>query len=126
MTPTISPEAAPIILKSDVRGRVRLPKERQAALLEEFEKGGMSAQAFAAWAGVKYPTFASVQKRRKARSLDALPAPANPMRWAEAVVAQAPTPGGMLVIYLPGGVRVEASSGRQAAEFVAALGAGRC
>jgi hypothetical protein len=90
MTPTIGPEASPIILKSDVRGRVRLPKERQAALLDEFEKSGMSGQAFAAWAGVKYPTFANWrQKRRKAalamdshghKAALAKGTPAQPMR----------------------------------------------
>lgn len=126
MTPT-TPDSAAQILKTDARGRVRLPKEKQEALLDEFEKSGMSGQAFAAWAGVKYPSFAHWrQKRRKARAGEALPAPSNPMRWAEAVLAPTPTSPSVLVIHLPGGVRVEASSVQVAAEFVLALGAGRC
>jgi hypothetical protein len=124
MTPT-TPGSTAQILKTDTRGRVRLPKEKQEALLDEFEKSGMSGQAFAAWAGVKYPSFAHWRtKRRKERGKIA-PAD-NPIKWVEAVVAQAPTPVGTLVIHLPGGVRVEASSVQGAAEFVLALGAGRC
>jgi hypothetical protein len=126
MTPT-NPESSCQILKTDIRGRVRLPRDKQEALLDEFEKSGMSGQAFAAWAGVKYPTFAYWrQKRRKALASEAGAEPTTPMRWEEAVVAQAPASGALMVIHLPGGVRVEASSGRQAAEFVAALGSGRC
>lgn len=124
MRPT-TPEEPAQILKTDARGRVRLPLEKQEALLDEFEKSGMSGQAFAQWAGVKYPTFAHWRQKRSKAAL-AKGTAAQPMRWAEAVVAQAPAPAGMLVIHLPGGVRVEAASGRQAAEFVAALGAGRC
>ena len=125
---TTTPDTAAQILKTDTRGRVRLPKAKQEALLDEFEKSGMSGQAFAAWAGVKYPSFAHWRtKRRKQRAGETtLSAPANPMRWAEAVVAPPPATTGVLVIHLPGGVRVEAANGRQAAEFVSALGAGRC
>lgn len=56
------------VLKTDVLGRVRVKKARRNALLDEFERGGTSAQAFAKMVGVKYQTFASwVQKRRRAR-----------------------------------------------------------
>jgi hypothetical protein len=72
---------AALILKTDERGRVRLPKQRQEALLDAFEKSGMSGQAFAAWAGVKYPTFAHWwAKRRKQRQ-----GPAESKGWVEVV-----------------------------------------
>ena len=57
------------VLKQDARGRVRVPRERREALLEEFEKSGASGVKFARLAGIKYPTFANwVQARRKARA----------------------------------------------------------
>jgi hypothetical protein len=48
-----------ILLKSDVLGRVRMPKQKRESLLDEFERSGMSGAAFAKWAGINYPTFAS-------------------------------------------------------------------
>jgi transposase len=57
------------ILKSDRRGRVRVPVERREALLEEFERVGVSAAKFAEMVGLKYSTFANwAQKRRKERA----------------------------------------------------------
>jgi len=57
------------VLKIDERGRVRVPVERREALLDEFEKSGMSGAKFARLAGIKYATFANwTLARRKARS----------------------------------------------------------
>ena len=54
------------VFKQDVLGRVRVPRQRREALLDEFEKSGSSGAGFARLAGIKYPTFANwVQKRRK-------------------------------------------------------------
>jgi len=39
------------VLKTDTRGRVRVPAERREALLDEFEKSGMSGAKFARLAG---------------------------------------------------------------------------
>jgi len=47
------------ILKTDVLGRVRTPRERREHLLDEFERSGLSGKKFAALAGIKYPTFAT-------------------------------------------------------------------
>jgi transposase len=67
MTSTTDEEQA-LILKTDALGRVRMPKDRREAILDGFERSGMSGQAFAARIGVKYPTFATwVQKRRRSR-----------------------------------------------------------
>ena len=54
-------------LRTDTRGRVRTPVERREELLDEFERSGISAMAFAKMAGVNYATFANWRhKRRKA------------------------------------------------------------
>ena len=45
------------LMTTDVRGRVRIPDERREALLDEFERSGLSGVKFAQLAGVKYPTF---------------------------------------------------------------------
>jgi hypothetical protein len=41
------------VLKTDSRGRVRTPPEKQEQILEEFERSGMSGSACAALIGVK-------------------------------------------------------------------------
>jgi hypothetical protein len=62
--------AATEVLKQDARGRVRVPVERREALLEEFDRSGLSGAAFARLAGIKYATFACwVSKRRKRRAV---------------------------------------------------------
>lgn len=114
------------VLKSDERGRVRMPPERREALLDEFEKSGLSGMKFARMAGVKYPTFALwAQRRRRQRAADgtlpavqASSAPAAKMRWLEAVVEpkklSAVSPPGVLTIHLPGGARMEVADPAQA------------
>jgi len=128
MTPT--DEA---ILKTDVLGRVRTPRERREHLLDEFEHSGLSGQKFAELAGIKYPTFATwAQKRRRQRGIypavgqREIPARVpDKMRWLEAVVEAASgsvvkANGTLLVLHLPGGVRVEISDTKQV-ELAAAL-----
>ncbi|WP_309401042.1 IS66 family insertion sequence element accessory protein TnpA [Cerasicoccus maritimus] len=66
MTDTIDKEAE--LLKVDVLGRVTMPPEKREVILDEFERSGMSGQAFAEHIGVNYQTFATwVQKRRRER-----------------------------------------------------------
>ena len=48
-----------MILKTDKRGRVRLPLERREVLLAEFERSGLTLTRFAELAGVRYSTFAT-------------------------------------------------------------------
>jgi hypothetical protein len=85
------------VLKTDIKGRVWSTRAQRAALLEEFERSGLSGPKFAAVAGIKYQTF--VGWRRKYRRLQAsggvqgplsgasLPACGAPaVRWMEAVV----------------------------------------
>ena len=130
------------VLKTDVLGRVRVKKARRNALLDEFERGGTSAQAFAKMVGIKYQTFASwVQKRRRARkqypaaavkALPSTPTTAGALRLVEAVAEPAVTKvtegTESLIVHLPGGARVEVRDPRQAvlaAELLQALASAR-
>ena len=95
------------ILKTDGRGRVRVPRERQEALLDEFERSGLSGAKFAAFCGVKYPSFAGwVQRRKKQRAAGAATGNGGAVQWLEAVVGGS-APGGALTLHLPGGARME-------------------
>jgi hypothetical protein len=97
------------LMTTDARGRVRVPVERREALLDEFERSGLSGAKFAQMAGVKYPTFALwVQKRRKARKLEGA-GEAQEVTFAEAVVdrsAGVVIGAAGLAIELPGGARM--------------------
>ena len=120
------------ILKTDVLGRVRTPRERREHLLDEFERSGLSGKKFAALAGIKYPTFATwAQKRRRQRgtypAVGQRQIPArlpDKVRWLEAVVEAVQNPGGnnplAVVVALPGGARLEIGDVKQV-ELAAAL-----
>ena len=101
------------LMTTDARGRVRVPEERREALLDEFERSGLSGVKFARMVGVKYPTFALwVQKRRKARNVQKREG-APTMTFGEAVVdggAGVMIGAGGLTIELPGGARLLAHS----------------
>ncbi len=102
-------------MKKDVLGRLRIPKERREALLAEYDGSGMSGAAFAPWAGIKYPTFASwLQARRQQRAKGA--GEGGPVQWVEAVLekpAKGPVKaagiqsGGMMCVEGPSGIRLE-------------------
>ena len=126
MTNTTLPDE---VLQRDALGRVRTPRARREALMEEFERSGVSAKKFAALAGVNYQRFASwVQAWRKARGQRA--PVAGPVRLWEAVVdgggGEARESVGALGLWieLPGGSRMSVASPLQlamAAELVALL-----
>ena len=112
-----------VILKADKRGRVRMPQERREALLAEFDRSGMSGAKFAAWAGIKYPTFANwVQERRRKASQsapgrDREASVPEGVRWIEATM-EPPMPkrdSVALCIHLPGGARLEIATPSQVA-----------
>jgi hypothetical protein len=117
---TNTTKAVSTVIKTDGVGRVQTPATRREALLDEFERSGLSGAKFAALVGIKYSTFATWAQRRRQRGTSQVPAkPGNPMQWLEAVVEQAHHPGGQspsaLVLQLPGGVRVEVVDEKQAA-----------
>lgn len=113
MTSTIATNE---VLKQDRCGRVRVPRERREALLEEFARSGLSAASFAQMAGIKYPTFANwLQQRRKEQGPPAGALPGSvvgggAIRLLEAVVEDHGTrtvgSGAGLLIELPGGARL--------------------
>ncbi len=53
-----SRRAEGVLVTSDAKGRLRVPKEQREAVLARFEQSGMSAAKFAGVAGIKYSTFA--------------------------------------------------------------------
>ena len=130
MTSLTKPDEISII-KTDEVGRRQTPAARRERLLDEFDRSGLSAARFAAVTGLKYSTFAAWVHRRRKQPNSAAKVPAksaDPVRWLEAVMATAQTAGepvaAVVVLQLPGGVRLEVTDERQvalAARLVQAL-----
>ena len=55
------------ILKVDTLGRVRRTAEQREAILDEFDRSGMSGTGFTAHYGIKYTTFACWLQARRGR-----------------------------------------------------------
>ena len=86
----VSPAA---LLKVDTQGRVRTSKARRREILDEFEKGGVSAAQFARITGLKYSTLAGwLQRDRRAKS-KSRKGERSSLHLVEAVVDQARRPG---------------------------------
>jgi hypothetical protein len=123
------------VLKQDRRGRVRVPRERQEALLAEFASSGLSAAEFARMAGVKYATFANWVQKRRRREAEAGVAGAS-VHLLEAIVEEGGECRGRvqgigLLLELPGGCRLRVETPMQlamAAELIklVALGSRGC
>ncbi len=110
------------VLKTDVRGRVRVPRERREALLAEYAASAMSAAQFARLTGVSYQTFVgwvAKQRKQQQRQHEAnhagaaagnIPLTRPPVRLFEAVLgstsgASAGPASVGLTLDLPGGAR---------------------
>lgn len=121
------------IFKRDARGHIRVPAKRREALLDEFERSGMSGAEFARFAGVAYGTFATwAHRRRKEREM-APAAEAGQFQLVEATVeTEAPEASSAqqttgLLIELPGGSRLRVESPmqlRMAAELLSLMAQG--
>lgn len=128
------------ILKRDALGRVTVTREQREALLDEFERGGLSGTRFARMVGVNYSTFAYwAQQRRHARGVyaplgrkAASAPPAGALRLMEAVpvaLMSARASGGALEVLLPGGARVLVADAHQVAltaQLINALRSSSC
>jgi transposase-like protein len=97
----------------DTKGRVRTSKEQRRVILDEFERSGEAAAGFARRTGLKSSTLAGwLVRYRRSKPVRRV----APMRLLEAVVDPAPSAvAGVLVLQLPGGVRVEVADEKQAA-----------
>jgi hypothetical protein len=117
-------------LKQDTAGRVWTPPERREALLDEYERSGVSAPAFARHAGIKYPTFAAwMAKRKRSRAAGVVAPSGGAVRWLEAVVGGESCGNSGLVVELPGGARMVVGDGNGAvlaAAVLRHLGGGGC
>jgi hypothetical protein len=137
---TFASEESGQILSQDAQGRVLVSRERREALLEEYDRSGMSAVKFAQYVGIKYSTLAYwLQSRRRHRQREKLlvkaGADTEPGKsnggWIEAVVENASgprVPAGALRIYFAGGAYCQISSAGEAAlaaELLGRLGAKR-
>ena len=114
------------LLRTDERGRVRMPRERREALLDEYDRSGASAAAFAKLCGVKYQTFIGWVQRRK-RAGVAGPRPAVPLVEVSVAAEPVRSTGSPVMVHLPGGAQVELSASGQVplvAALVRALTAG--
>jgi len=111
--------------------RLRTSPERRRAILEGFDRSGVSAAEFARLVGIKYSTFAQwVQKRRRepdqsrSRRKTTPSKQQTPLRLLEAVLDGPNLPAAIhprsVKLQLPGGVQMELSSVDQA-PLVAAL-----
>ena len=96
------------ILKVDTLKRVRVPKARREAILDEFERSGLSGAAFAKLHGLKYATFANWSLKRRKQSATVEPATNQSVDFARLIIDQSELepnrqPPGTLRVYLPGG-----------------------
>lgn len=110
-----------IVLKRDVRGRVRTPPEQRAAVVAEFERSGLPGTQFAKLVGMKYPTLmAWVERKRR------LPSGKGGRRkpvFVEAVLARSADQA-VLTMELGGVAVLKITDGRQvllAAQLIKAL-----
>ena len=128
----LADEEAGQILSQDAQGRVLVGRERRDALLEEYDRSGMSGVRFAKYVGIKYTTLAYwLKRRRRLGEREKLKAVAGkePGRsngaWIEAVVENASgprVPAGALRIYFAGGAYCQISSAGEAALAAELLG----
>jgi hypothetical protein len=119
---------APLLLKKDACGRIMMPADRREAILDEFERSGMSGAAFARHYGLKYQTFMEWHAKRKRRVASGTES-RQALALAEVVVHGASRPSPEiepgLRIALPGGATMHVcrpEDGVLAASILQALG----
>ena len=99
------------ILKTDARGRVQVTAERREALLDEFERSGMSGAGFSKHYGIKYSTFAYwIQARRRKRN----PSTQSGKNQFLMVSVGARTPGNGLTVELSRGGTLKVTTPEEA------------
>jgi len=122
MTSATEPEGSGQILKTDKLGRVQVPPDRREAILDEFERSGMTGTAFAERYGIKYQAFASWRAKRK-QAKTAASEKSSPFLLVEAAESIG-SPGDGLEIEWVGGARLRVRTRDEvvlAAELLRAL-----
>jgi hypothetical protein len=139
---TFTPGEPAEIFKRDTMGRVRVSRARREALLDEYERSGISGVQFANYVGIKYSTLANwIQKRQGRGRFDKSQVKgsegaeestkANSL-WVEAVIEKNSgqrAQEGALRIYFPAGAYCQIGNAREAglaAELIGRLGARGC
>lgn len=102
-------ESEGAVIRSDRRGRMLVSPEQREALLDEFERSGMSGMAFCKLHGLVYPTFASWRKKRRERPEPGSPAFAEVLVGKDAVSSRGSERGARLRVSLPSGAMIEVS-----------------
>jgi len=127
-----SDSSSALLLKADIRGRVRTPPEQRRALLDAFDASSMSGAEFARHHGLTYPTFMAWLAARKRQGSP--PVGAGPSRrlFHEVVLDVRPDSAALphgLVVELPGGARLRVEHPGQiplAAAMLRELGGASC
>jgi hypothetical protein len=98
---------------ADTKGRLRVTKAQRREILTALARSGESLPRFAQRSGLKYSTLARWVQVRRAKPAGRKPA----LRLLEALVESAPltATGTVLVLPLPGNVRLEVADEKQAA-----------
>ncbi len=103
---SITDQATGVIIKSDQSGRTRYTPQYKQEVLAAFQSSSLSAPAFAAQCGIKYPTFAAWIAALKRPATDL---PAGRAAFLIAEVANA-SEEMRLEVRLPGGAVARVSS----------------
>jgi transposase-like protein len=98
---------------TDTQGRLRVSKAQRRDILAALARSGESLPQFARRTGLKYSTLARWVQCSRPKQSGRRPR----LRLLEAVVESSPVtdPGTLLVLQLPGGVRVEVADEKQVA-----------
>ena len=113
--------------KIDNGKRVRVSPQRREAILDEFERSGLSGAAFAKLHGIKYSTFASwsIKRRKPNHTTCGLPTLAEIIINDEVPASALESPSSSLRIHLPGGAWLQLdgseAQSKRAVQFLRAL-----
>jgi len=107
--------------RRDVSGRKLAGDARRIALLEAYDKSGLTQRAFCEREGVKYHTLVTWLVRRRREAPKSAPAERRPERVRFAQV-RLPQIGGSLEVALPNGIVIRGADALQVTAIVKALG----